>query len=133
MKAKMIAVPLNDQTKGNKIAWDYSKQVGNVSSPILVANRLFFISDRGVATCLDATSGKEVWQKRIGGNHWSSPVYVNGHIVFSSKEGETTIIRAADDFEVVARNKLDGVIMASLAAVDDAFFIRTDKALYRID
>lgn len=133
MKARFLAVPLDATAQQTSIEWEYNKQVANVSSPLLVDNRIYFISDRGVATCLNAKTGQEIWQKRVGGNHWSSPVYVSGHILFSSKEGETTIIRASDDFEIIARNQLDGVIMASVAAVENGLFIRTDKALYRIE
>ena len=104
------------------------QQVPNVASPLLVEDLLFFISDQGVATCLDAGSGTPYWQERIGGNHWSSPLYADGRIYFSDKAGRTTIVAATPEFTMIARNQLDGVIMASPAAVDGALFLRTDKA-----
>ena len=132
MKSRMLAIDCTHPNEPQQL-WTFAKQVSAVSSPIVVDGRLYFISDRGVATCLDAKTGEPKWQSRVGGNHWSSPIYVDGFIVFSSKEGVSTVVRAADDFEIVSRNQLDGTIMASVAAVDSAMFIRTDKAVYRIE
>ena len=131
MRSKLLAIQREVGTSPS-IAWSYERQVSQVASPLIIKDRLYMISDRGVATCLHAKTGEPIWQKRVGGNFWASPTYIDGHIFFSSKTGETTVIAAGDEFEIVERNQLEGIIMASLAAVDNALFLRTDKALYRI-
>ena len=59
-----------------------------MSSPIIVDDLLFMVADGGgIVTCLNALDGKQIWRKRLDGDHWASPVYVNGKIYFSSKQG----------------------------------------------
>lgn len=103
-------------------------------SPILVGDHVYTISDKGgIITCLNAHTGDVAWQERVGGNFSSSPTFADGHLFFHSQEGKTLVLKPGPKYVRVASNELDGKIMASAAAVDGAFFIRTDKGLYRIE
>jgi outer membrane protein assembly factor BamB len=86
-----------------------------------------------MVTCLDAKTGREQWRERIGGNHSASPLYAGGRLLFHSKEGETTSLKPGRKFKILTRNKLDGGHHASAAVSGDALFLRTDKALYRVE
>jgi outer membrane protein assembly factor BamB len=74
---KMLAVRPDgsgDLTKTN-IDWTCSKNVPSRSSPILVDDLLYFANEGGMLSCIDAKSGDFVWQERLGGSFWASPVY----------------------------------------------------------
>ena len=132
MKSRLLAIDHSDPMRP-EISWTFAKQVGEVPSPILVDGLIYLISDDGgVVTCVEAEGGKQVWQKRIGGSHWASPIYADNQLFFFSKEGETTVLQPGREFKVLARNKLDGMFMATGAAVGDSLYLRTDKAMYRI-
>lgn len=132
MKSTLLAIDHEDPNNP-KIAWTFKKQVGEVPSPIRVDDLLYLISDDGgVVTCIEADSGTQVWQKRIGGSHWASPIYADGRLFFFSKEGETVVLAPGREFNVLARNPLDGMLMATGAALGDSLYLRTDKAVYRI-
>ena len=132
MKSRLLAIDHSDPMRP-EISWTFAKQVGEVPSPILVDGLIYLISDDGgVVTCVEADGGKQVWQKRIGGSHWASPIYADNQLFFFSKEGETTVLQTGREFKVLARNKLDGMFMATGAAVGDSLYLRTDKAMYRI-
>jgi len=132
MRPQLIAL---DITKAKPvIAWRCKRSVPNISSPILVGNEIYFVSDSGgMVSCLDARTGEEQWRERIGGNHSASPLYAGGRLLFHSKEGETTALKPGRKFEILTRNKLDGGHHASAAVSGDALFLRTDKALYRVE
>ena len=105
-----------------------------MSSPLLVGDELYFVSDTGgMFTCLDARTGAEVYRERLGGNHCASPLFADGHIYLCDREGGTTVIEPGRQFRRLAVNKLPGQIMASPAAVADSLYVRTDKALYRLN
>ena len=91
------------------------------------------VSDNGVATCLDAKSGKLNWQQRIGGNHSASPVFADGRIYFLSEEGECTVIAPGKEYRELARNAIGERTLASIAVSGKALFLRGDKHLYRIE
>ena len=116
-----------------QLAWKAMRNVPNKPSLLLVDDLLFMIDDGGIATCLTAKTGAEVWRERIGGNYSASPAYAAGRIYFFSEEGKTTIVEAGREFKKLAENKLDDGFMASPAIAGQAFFLRTKKSLYRIE
>ena len=98
-----------------------------------MGNELYFVSDSGgMVTCLDAKTGKEQWRERIGGNHGASPTLVGDRLLFHSKEGETVALKPGREFQILTRNKLEGQHHASAAVSDDALYLRTEKAIYKI-
>ncbi|MEE8524394.1 MAG: PQQ-binding-like beta-propeller repeat protein [Thermoanaerobaculia bacterium] len=115
------------------VMWDYRWQVPANPSPLLIGDRLFFVSDRGNATWLDARRGEDVWRQRLGGRHYASPIAAGGRIYTFSTEGEIRVIAAEDEFRELAKNQVDGAIRASPAVVGDALILRTDRHLYRIE
>ena len=115
------------------IAWRLRRGAPLTPSPILVGDELYVVTDFGIATCVDAHTGDIHWQERLGGNHSASPVFVDGRIYFQNEEGITTVIAPGTEFRELARNRLDGVTLASMAVSDAALFVRTDTHLYRIE
>jgi outer membrane protein assembly factor BamB len=114
------------------VAWRQSQQVPTMSSPAVSQGRLYLVTEGGVASCLDAKTGDTVWRKRLGGNYSASPLVGAGRVYFCSQEGRTTVLRDGPAFELLAENELDGMLMASPAAVDGDLLLRTDTHLYRI-
>ncbi len=115
------------------VAWRLRRGAPLTPSPILVGDELYMVTDFGIATCVDAHTGDVHWQRRLGGNHSASPVFAAGRIHFQNEEGVTTVIAPGTEFRVLARNRLDGAMLASMAVADGVLFIRTDTHLYRID
>jgi len=115
------------------VAWSVKKGVPHNPSPLLVGDELYMVSDRGVGTCLDAATGEEVWQARIGGNFSSSPIYAEGRIYLLNEEGETTVVAAGREHKELAKNKVEGRTLASFGVAGRAIYLRTDKHLYRIE
>ncbi len=114
------------------LVWSAVRGGPLVPSPILVNERLFTVNDTGIATCLHAQTGKMIWQGRVRDEFSASPIAAEGLLYFCGESGTTWIIKAADQFEVVAENMLPEPILASPAALDGRLFIRTEKALYCI-
>jgi outer membrane protein assembly factor BamB len=112
------------------IAWSLDRSISLTPSPLLVGEELYFVSDNGIASCLDARSGKERWRVRLGGNHSASPIYADGRIYFLSEEGETVVIAPGQQYRVLATNRLEGQTLASMAVSGDAIFVRTSTHLY---
>jgi outer membrane protein assembly factor BamB len=114
------------------VAWTTRRAVPHTPSVLLVGQELYMVSDNGTASCLDARTGKVHWQHRLGGTFSASPVAGAGKIYFQSEQGTGFVVKAAKQFEQLARNDLQERTLASYAAVDGALFIRTETHLYRI-
>ncbi len=115
------------------VAWTSNRGIPHTPSLLLVGDELYCVSDGGIASCFDAKTGESVWTKRIGGGFSASPLYAEGRIYLQDETGHATVIRAAREFEELAKNVLPGRTLASYGVVDKAFLIRTDSALYRIE
>ena len=120
-----------DVTK-SKVAWKLDRGVPLTPSPLLVGNELYLVTDNGIATCIDAKTGKENWRARLGGNHSASPIYADGRIYFLSEEGESVVIAPGKELKHLATNQLDGRTLASMAVAGGSIFVRSETHLYRI-
>jgi outer membrane protein assembly factor BamB len=97
-----------------------------------VDDLLYLVSDRGVLSCLEATTGETVWTERLTGKYGASLLYADNRIYISSKKGKTTVIEPGRTFRAVAVNDLDGSFWASPAVAGDSLLLRTKTHLYRI-
>ncbi len=118
-----------------KIKWSVGPKERPPCTPsmILDGQNLFWVSDGGLASCVDALTGKVLWNERVGKSFSASPILADGKIYFQDENGLCTIVEAKRAFKVVAENKLEGErTLASFAATDGTLFIRTEKGLYAI-
>lgn len=114
------------------VAWTFRKGVPNTPSMIVVGEELYFISDAGIATCLDARTGEVHWTERLEGNFSASPIAAEGRIYFQSETGVGYVVKAGRQFELLARNDLGERTLASYAVCNGALFIRSQQHLWRI-
>jgi outer membrane protein assembly factor BamB len=114
------------------IVWEQRRSVPEQASFIYSKPHLFTINYAGIANCLEAETGEVLWNERIGGKHSASPILAAGKIYFVSEEGETTIIEAGPELEVLARNTLPGTFKASPAVSRGNIFLRSHDQLYCI-
>jgi hypothetical protein len=132
MQPQLLAVRIGDGSAAPEIAWREKKGVPSIPSPLVVGDDLFLVSDKGIASCLDARTGRVRWSERLGGNFSSSPLFADGRIYVGNRDGETFVIEPGGEFRLLATNRLDGQIYATPAAVDREIYLRTDKAVYRL-
>ena len=115
------------------MAWKLDKGAPLNPSPLLVGSELYLVDDGGIATCLDAKSGKQHWKKRVGGNFTASLLFAEDRIYMLDEAGKTYVIAPTkDEYRELAVNELPGRTQASIAAADESLFLRTDTSVYRI-
>lgn len=114
------------------VEWRTDKRVTYVPSPLVHEGWLFFVTDGGLAYCLDAPTGREIWKHRLAGSFIASPILAGNHIFATAENGTTFVFQAGPEFDEQARNKLDESCLATPAVSGDQLFIRTAKHLYCI-
>ena len=120
-----------DVTETN-IRWSTSQGAPHTASVLVVADELYFVSDNGIAHCVDARTGEVHWKQRLGGNYSASPVFADGAIYFQSEQGETHVVQPGREYVELATNALPESTLASPAVQNGALFIRSAGYLYRI-
>ncbi len=106
----------------------------DVPTPTTDGKLIYVLGDNGVVNCLEAETGKVVYQgQRLEpGAYSASPLLADGRIYATNEEGTTTVYKAGASFEILGVSKLDSRTLASPVAVDDQIFIRTADYLYCI-
>jgi outer membrane protein assembly factor BamB len=119
------------------LTWTSPRGSPFVPSPILYGEYLYMVNDMAsIVTCLEATTGRVVWQGRLGiarqEGFSASPVAVDGKVFFTNDEGETFVLRAGPKFDLMHVNRIGEPTLASPALVDGRWYIRTDRQLYAV-
>lgn len=134
-RAEMVAVDISGSgdVTDTAIAWRHARQVPDISSPIVVDDDLYFASSQGVVSCLDAATGKLIWQQRLGGKFAASPILAEGRIYFSNSAGVTTVIQPGHTYVELASNELFCESYASLAVYGNKILLRTNPYLFCLE
>jgi outer membrane protein assembly factor BamB len=119
------------------LVWSSPRGSPFVPSPILYGEHLYLVNDMAsIVTCLDARTGRLVWQGRLGvarrEGFSASPVAVDGKVFFTNDDGETFVLRAGPTFQLLHVNAIGEETLASPALVDGRWYIRTARNLYAI-
>lgn len=109
----------------------------NVTSPIYHDGYLYWASDRGIAYCLDAADGKEVYRERLKTQErvYASTLLAGGRMYITTRDAGVFVIAIGPEFRELAHNVIEGddsMYNATPVAVDDQLLIRTNNFLYSI-
>ena len=103
------------------------------ASPIIIKGLLFVVDRNGYISCIEAKTGKSIWQKRMKGRFSASPILAYNLIYIFNEDTVCTIIKPTRELEIVAENKLSSdKLMATPAFDENSIYIRTENNLYRI-
>ncbi len=123
------------ETASDAIVWRQQAAAPYIPSPVAYGGRIYVVLDQGFISCYDATTGKEIYGRtRIdaGAAFSASPVAMDGMIFCSSEDGDVYVIKAGDQYELLAKNSLGESIMASPAVSGGNMFIRSIGHLFCI-
>jgi outer membrane protein assembly factor BamB len=126
---------LGDLTGTDAIVWSNKQANAYTPSPVLFDNQLYVLTDNGVLTNFNATTGEVHYRQRLPGaaNFKASPIGANGKLYLSSEEGNVFVVKMGPEFELLATNTLDdAVLVATPAIAGGEIFLRSQNSLYRI-
>ena len=124
-----------DLTNSPNIVWTHNKGTAYVPSSILYGEYLYQPTDRGILTCFDAKTGKVIYEGGrlpVPATFTASPIAFDGKILFTSEDGDTFVIKAGAQHEIIATNSVGEPVYASPAVAHGMIFIRGEKHLFCI-
>lgn len=110
-----------------------------VATPLLHEGHLYWVDDRGLAFCVSAESGEEIYRVRLEGLAgegkpvYASPVLVDGKIYVVSRWEGTFVFAAQPEFEQLALNRFasdESDFSGTPAVSDGELFLRSNEFLY---
>jgi outer membrane protein assembly factor BamB len=136
---KMMAIKLGepgDLTGSDAIVWSHTRGVPYTASPVLYDNKLYVVTDNGMVSALNATTGEPYYtQTRLpkAYNLKSSPVGANGKLYLATEDGDVVVLKMGEKYEVIATNHLtDQVFIATPVIAAGEIFLRGQNTLFCI-
>jgi len=128
--------PPEPENRNEYVVW-YDRLAGGtyLPTPVIYKNGLYVLSNKGIFSRHDAETGERIFRSRVAPNasaFTASPWAYNGMVFALSEEGDTFIINAAEQYELLGINSLGEFSMATPAIVGDRLLIRTQSHLYSI-
>jgi outer membrane protein assembly factor BamB len=114
------------------LRWDSPRLNPGAASPVIHEGRVYSMKRAGVLSCADAEQGQILWQLRLQGNFWATPVLVNGHLYCINHAGLAQVVRLGARGEVAGRSDFGETIQGSPAVADNAMYVRSDQSLWKI-
>lgn len=117
------------------VLWRYAKSLPDVPAPLVFNNAVWLFRNGGIATTLDAATGKVLKQARLTGaleDYYASPIGVDGKVFVATEHGKVVVIRAAGEWEILAINDFEADIFATPAISEGRLYIRAGNILYAI-
>ena len=118
------------------LVWKWDEKNGpDVPTPACDGMYLYFADDRGMALCLEPTTGKIIWgpERTARGVVSASPLVADGKIYITNEDAVTTVLTAGSEYKELAVNKLDqAYTLSSIAVSGNRLYLRTATHLYCI-
>ena len=131
MRQPILAVrPRGDGRRTREdVVWRFGQGTPDCSTPVVSGRSVFFVTNDGIARCLDSNNGRLQWKERLKGEYRASPVAADGRVYFLNTKGLTTVMAASPRLNRLAENQLDADTLASPAISDGRIYIRARKTL----
>ena len=124
-----------DQTSNKYVVWSQPRSGTYLPSSVAYDGAVYALTETGILSRFDAKTGKQTYKTRIdpaATAFTTSPWAYNGKLFFLSEEGQTFVVSAGEQFQLLHVNELDDMAQASPALVGERLLIRTEHRLYSI-
>jgi outer membrane protein assembly factor BamB len=122
-----------EDSTATHVAWETTKGLPEMPSPLFYRGRLHFVRDGAMWTVIDPRTGHRHLDRErlgIGGQIVASPIAANGHIYVVNEPGTFAVIRANDTLELAAMNKLGESVRTTPAIAGNVLYVRSAENLW---
>jgi len=123
-----------DSTANEYIAWSIKRGGAYMPTNLVYGDYLYNLRMNGNLTCYHAVTGEVIYKERIPDamGITASGVCSDGKLYYSLEQGEVVVVETGPDFEIISRNPLDDLIMATPAISGDMLYFRTQHFLVAV-
>lgn len=124
-----------EQTSNKNIAWSRQKIGSYMPTPLIYQGLLYVLKNDGILSCYELATGAEKYMQRIphqGSGFSGSPVASDGKLYLPSEDGDIFIVKAGAKFELLGKNSVGQLLMATPAISGGMMFVRAENDLFAI-
>jgi len=122
-----------DSTKNKYIEWSVKRGGAYMQTPLIYRGFLYNLQVNGQLTCYDALTGEVKYKESLKEAFTASGIAASGKLYFTSEEGNIYTIKAGSQFQLLAKNALTDICMATPAISGNTIFFRTQHFLVAVE
>lgn len=122
------------ETSNEFIVWSILKGGAYMTTNLVYGDYIYNIANNGLLSCYNSLTGELIYKEPLkpGGGVSASGVASDGRLFFTSELGEVFVLKEGPEFEILARNPMGEICMATPAIVRDGIYFRTQNHLIKI-
>ncbi len=114
------------------VLWKASDGLPDIVSPVAGGGLVFLAMTDGNVTCVDAGTGKTVWQETVDAQFHGSPALAGEKLYLTDRKGTTHVLQAGRKYHELAANPVGEGVETSPALAGGRIYIRGEKHLFCI-
>ena len=104
-----------------------------MQTPLIYRGYLYNLHVNGMLTCFDALTGEVKYKETLKEAFTASGIAADGKLYFSSEEGNVYVVKAGPVFQLLAKNVINDICMATPAISGNTLFFRTQHYLIAVE
>lgn len=123
-----------EETSNEFITWSIKRGGAYMQTPLIYGEYLYNIRGNGFLNVFNATSGEQIYKQSLGsvGGFTASALAANGMIYFLAERGDVFVVKAGQEFKIIAQNNMNDILMATPAISGDVIYFRAQKSLIAV-
>jgi outer membrane protein assembly factor BamB len=116
------------------LVWSEERNGSYLQTPVVYGDVIYASTSQGIFKAYDARTGRKLYEQRLGagGSFTSSPVAADGKVYITNEDGQTFVVKAGAEFEVLATNELGEIVLSTPAISDRTMYVRTSTGVVAI-
>jgi outer membrane protein assembly factor BamB len=123
------------QSSNASVVWSKQGRGSYMPTPLIYRGYLYVLANQGIFDCYDLKTGAEIYRQRIphqGSGFSASPVASDGKIYLSSEDGDIFVVKAGQEFQLLATNPIGEPLMATPALSSGMMIVRAQHHVFAI-
>jgi len=126
------ALRYNRPAGAMELCWQSPRLRTENASVVAWEGRVYTMKPPGILVCGDAANGNVLWQLRLTGPFWATPVLADGHLYAVNHAGLVQVVKLGAQGKLVGSSQIDAGILASPAVAGGAIYFRSNTHLWKI-
>ncbi|HRI14536.1 MAG TPA: PQQ-binding-like beta-propeller repeat protein [Verrucomicrobiota bacterium] len=110
--------------------WEFPVGRHTISTPAVQDGLVFVADSMRQLHCVDAVTGREMWNQELGGEVWASALIADGKVYVGTRRGDFWVFALGREKKILSQAQLDGPISATPVAANGVLYVATQTRLH---
>lgn len=121
-----------DDTNGNGEV-EFEEEMHRTCGTVAIKDDILYVADfSGIFHCLDAKTGKSLWNYDMFSAAWGSPLIADGKVYIGDEDGDVAVFKHGKKMERLAENLCSNSVYSTPIVANGVLFISNKSTLFAI-